>query len=54
MNRIKVTKLSIIKSENGPIMHALKNSDNEFKGFGEIYFSEIFLEKLRDGKGIYE
>ena len=50
MNRIKVTKLSIIKSENGPIMHALKNSDNEFKGFGEIYFSEIFFGKVKGWK----
>ena len=24
MNRIKLTKLSVVKSENGPIMHALK------------------------------
>ena len=31
-------------------MHALKNSDNEFKGFGEIYFSEIFFGKIKGWK----
>ena len=53
MNKIKLTKLQIIESEKGSIMHALKNSDNEFKGFGEIYFSGYF-GKLRDGKNICE
>ena len=50
MNRIKLTKLSIIENEKGPIMHALKNSDNEFKRFGEIYFSEIYFGKIKGWK----
>ena len=41
MNKIKVTKLKIIEDEKGPIMHALKNSDKEFRRFGEVFFSEI-------------
>ena len=36
MNRIKLTKLSIIENEKGPIMHALKNSDDAFKRFGDL------------------
>ncbi len=50
MNKIKVTKLSIIENEKGSIMHALKNSDKEFKRFGEIYFSEIYLGKIKGWK----
>jgi len=50
MSKIKLTKLSIIENENGPIMHALKNSDNEFIRFGEIYFSEIYFGKIKGWK----
>ena len=31
-------------------MHALKNSDNEFIRFGEIYFSEIYFGKIKGWK----
>ena len=50
MNRIKLTRLSIIEDEKGPIMHALKNSDDAFKRFGEIYFSEIYFGKIKGWK----
>ena len=50
MNKIKVTKLKIIEDEKGPIMHALKNSDDAFKRFGEIYFSEIYFGKIKGWK----
>ena len=50
MKKIKVTKLSIIENEKGPIMHALKNSDNELRRFGEIYFSEIYFGKIKGWK----
>ena len=50
MNKIKVTKLPVIESEKGPIMHALKNSDSDFRRFGEIYFSEIYFGKIKGWK----
>ena len=50
MKKIKVPKLSIIENEKGPIMHALKNSDNELRRFGEIYFSEIYFGKFKGWK----
>jgi len=38
---IVVTPLRRIPTIGGDVMHALKNSDNGFKGFGEIYFSWV-------------
>ena len=36
---ILVTPLMRIPTIGGDVMHALKNSDNGFNGFGEVYFS---------------
>jgi len=41
MGRVITQTLKIIENENGPILHALKSSEQEFCGFGEAYFSEI-------------
>ena len=38
---ILVTPLMRITSIGGDVMHALKNSDNGFNGFGEVYFSWV-------------
>jgi dTDP-4-dehydrorhamnose 3,5-epimerase len=38
---ILVTPLKRIKIEGGDVMHALKNSDNGYNGFGEVYFSWV-------------
>ena len=38
---VVITKLNIIKTPGGNVKHAMKNSDNGFKGFGEAYFSHI-------------
>ena len=38
---IIVTPLNRIQTLGGDVMHALKSSDNGFKGFGEVYFSWI-------------
>jgi len=35
------TPLTRISAAGGDVMHALKNSDNGFKGFGEVYFSWV-------------
>lgn len=38
---ITVTKLARIKTEGGDVLHALKQSDAGFSGFGEVYFSNV-------------
>ena len=38
---ILVTPLRRIPTIGGGVMHALKNSDNGFKSFGEVYFSWV-------------
>ena len=38
---ILVTPLMRIPAIGGDVMHALKNSDNGFNGFGEVYFSWV-------------
>ena len=38
---ILVTPLKRIPTLGGDVMHALKNSDNGFNGFGEVYFSWV-------------
>ena len=41
LDDIIVTPLKRIPTDGGDVMHALKFSDNGFKGFGEVYFSWI-------------
>ena len=41
LNDIIVTPLKRIPTDGGDVMHALKYSDNEFNGFGEVYFSWV-------------
>ena len=38
---ILVTPLKRIPTVGGDVMHALKNSDSGFNGFGEVYFSWV-------------
>jgi dTDP-4-dehydrorhamnose 3,5-epimerase len=38
---ILVTPLKRISTDGGDVMHALKFSDKEFNGFGEVYFSWV-------------
>ena len=39
---VKVIPLRQIHDERGKVMHMLKNTDEHFKQFGEIYFSTVF------------
>ncbi len=39
---VVIVKKNIIPDERGSIMHMLKNSDNEFTKFGEVYFSTAY------------
>ena len=41
INEIKTTLFSIIETEGGEVLHAMKKSDQGFSGFGEAYFSSI-------------
>ena len=38
---VLLTPLRIIKGESGDVMHALKQQEESFKGFGEAYFSTV-------------
>ena len=41
LNNILVTPLKRLSTPGGDVMHVLKNSDNGFNGFGEVYFSWV-------------
>ena len=41
MDDILVTPLKRISTNGGDVMHALKNTDQGFNGFGEVYFSWV-------------
>ena len=41
IEELQVNELSIIPTDKGDVLHALKESDDSFFGFGELYFSEI-------------
>ena len=41
LDDILVTPLKRISTNGGDVMHALKNTDQGFNGFGEVYFSWV-------------
>ena len=49
---IKIIKQKKITSDSGDIMHFMKNSDNSFIKFGEVYFSTIKKIQSKHGKCI--
>jgi dTDP-4-dehydrorhamnose 3,5-epimerase len=38
---VMLTPLRVIKGESGDVMHALKQQEESFQGFGEAYFSTV-------------
>ena len=44
---IKITPLKIIKDHRGSVIHMLRNDNEVFEKFGEIYFSTIFENKIK-------
>ena len=44
---IKITPLKIIKDHRGSVMHMIRNDNEVFEEFGEIYFSTIFENKIK-------
>ncbi len=45
-----ITPLKIIDVPGGNVLHALKNKDLGFNGFGEAYFSEVELMQIKAWK----
>ena len=50
VDQILITPLPRIPLEAGDVLHAMKNSDAGFHGFGEIYFSQIQFNAVKDFK----
>ena len=46
---VKIITKKVISDDRGKILHMLKNDDSEYQKFGEIYFSYVFVKKLRHG-----
>lgn len=44
---IKIIKKKVIIDDRGKILHMLRTDDQEFKKFGEIYFSYVFPNKFK-------
>jgi len=49
---VVVTPLKQIIDLKGSVMHFIKKSDKSFSKFGEVYFSRINREIVRDGNYI--
>lgn len=47
---LKKTPLRQIKDERGAVYHYLKSTDENFKGFGEIYYSKINTQVIKGWK----
>ena len=44
------TDLNIIEADSGSVYHGLKNTDNGFKDFGEVYFSSVKNDLIKAWK----
>ncbi len=49
-NKCKLTKLNIIPNIKGNIIHVIKKDEKDFKGFGELYFSEVKYKSIKAWK----
>ena len=52
--KIKIKKLKKFKLEDGDVYHALKDSESEYYGFKEAYFSTIKNNKIKAWKRHYK
>ena len=50
INDVTCTPLKIIPSESGEVMHALKEWEESFQGFGEAYFSSVHRHTVKGWK----
>jgi dTDP-4-dehydrorhamnose 3,5-epimerase len=44
------TDLNIIEADSGSVYHGVKNTDNGFTNFGEVYFSSVKKDKTKAWK----
>tara|TARA_B100000029_G_scaffold515265_1_gene621410 strand:+ start:568 stop:1029 length:462 start_codon:yes stop_codon:yes gene_type:complete len=44
---VEIIKKNVITDDRGKILHMLKVDDNNFKQFGEIYFSYVYPKKIK-------
>lgn len=44
---VKIIKKNIISDDRGKIIHMLRNDDENFVKFGEIYFSYVYPKKIK-------
>ena len=49
-SKIVIKKLKKFKADEGEVLHALKDSEDEFFGFKEAYFSTIKYNKIKAWK----
>ena len=47
---VLLTPLRVIKGESGNVMHALKQQEESFSGFGEAYFSTVYSGAVKGWK----
>jgi dTDP-4-dehydrorhamnose 3,5-epimerase len=47
---VHLTELRRIRTEGGQVLHALKQSEPDFRGFGEAYFSTVERGAVRGWK----
>lgn len=47
LKKIKIKRLKIIKNSKGDILKYINKDDQNFKKFGEIYFTEIKYKKIK-------
>ena len=50
IDSIQQSKLKIINSEEGSVLHFIKKTDLGFKEFGEVYFSTVDKESIKAWK----
>lgn len=50
LNEIKVTSLKRIPVPGGDVLHALKQTEESFKDFGEAYFSMVEKDSIKAWK----
>ena len=50
IEQVLLTPLRIIKGESGNVMHALKQQEESFQGFGEAYFSTVHERAVKGWK----
>ncbi len=50
INDVLLTPLGIIFGDSGNVMHALKQQESSFHGFGEAYFSTVQMNAVKGWK----